>query len=230
MMKLDALRGRGLRYDWTASRRRLLATLLFCTIAPNILALQARDVPTFRIRVRVLSVGGAEAKGHKFPIHFQTLSTEADGQDWSPWLVYDAAQASKSLGLYPNMYLGDWPVVLRLQINGIADPTRVSAELSFDETGTVVPLEWELFGPNMGILLWRDASDRTAHAATMAVYNRRYWKALQDVHIPDDLKPKNFVLVDRFIGGDDDRIDWKEGFENLSVRVSVPLWHHRTAR
>ena len=34
--------------------------------------------------------------------------------------------------------------------------------------------------------------------------------------MPDNLKPKNFVLVDRFIGGDDDRIDWKEGFENLS--------------
>ena len=216
MMKLDALLGRGLRYDRVASRRSLLATLLFCSIAPNILALQARDVPTFRIRIRVISVGGADAKGHKFPIRFQTLSTEADGQDWSPWLVYDAAQASKSLGLYPNLYLGGWPVVLRLQINGIADPTRVSAELSFDETGKVVPLEWELFGPNMGILLWRDASDRTAHAATMAVYNRRYWNALHDVHIPDDLKPKNFVLVDRFIGGDDDRIDWKEGFENLS--------------
>ena len=131
-------------------------------------------------------------------------------------MIYDAAQASKSLGLYPNPYLRDGPLVLKLQITGISDPTRVEAELSFDETGKVVPLEWHLFGPNMGILLWRDASDKTVHAATMAVYNRRYWKELQDVHIPDNAKPKNFVLVDRFIGGDDDRIDWKEGFENLS--------------
>src|SRR4029077_19823258 len=132
--------------------------------------------------------------------------TEADAQDWSPWLAYDAVQASKSLSLYPNPYLGDWPLVLRLQVAGVLDPTRVMAELSFDETGKVVSLEWELFGPNMGILIWRDASDRTAHAATMAVYNRRYWKTLQDVHIPVNLKPKNFILVDRFIGGDDDRI------------------------
>jgi Beta-galactosidase trimerisation domain len=64
--------------------------------------------------------------------------------------------------------------------------------------------------------VWRDAADRSAHAATMAVYNRRYWNVLQDVHIPNNLRPKNLVLVDRFIGGDDDRIDWKEGFENLS--------------
>jgi Beta-galactosidase trimerisation domain len=67
----------------------------------------------------------------------------------------------------------------------------------------------------MGILLWREA-DKGPHAATMAVYNRRYWKEFQNVHIPDNLKPKNFALVDRFIGGDDDRIDWREGFENLS--------------
>src|SRR5713226_3181644 len=133
MIKLGAIQGRRPRYDWVASRRSLLATLLFCSIASYVLALQARDVPTFRIRVRVLSVGGKDARGHKFPIRFQTLSAEADGQDWSPWLVYDAAQASKSLALYPNLYIGDWPVVLRLQINGIADPTRISAELSFDE-------------------------------------------------------------------------------------------------
>src|SRR6266852_9498097 len=203
MMKLAAILDRGPWQDWVASNRCLLATLLFCSITSSVLGLKAPDVPTYRIRVRVISVGGKDAKGHKYPIHFQTLSAEADDQSWSPWLVYDAAQASKSLGLYPNLYLRDWPVVLTLQINGIADPTRVSAELSFNETGKVVPLEWELFGPNMGILLWRDASDRTAHAATMAVYNRRYWNELHDVHITDNLKPKNFVLVDRFIGGDD---------------------------
>jgi hypothetical protein len=196
--------------------RLLLAALLLCSITSSVLGLKAPDVPTFRIRVRVISVGGKDAKSQEFSIHFQTLSTEAKAQDWSPWLVYDAAQASKSLGLYPNPYLGGWPLVLRLQISGVSDPTHIMAELSFDETGKVVPLEWELFGPNMGILLWRDASDRTAHAATMAVYNRRYWNELHDVHIADNLKPKNFVLVDRFIGGDDDRIDWKEGFENLS--------------
>ena len=215
-MQLGAILGRCPRHDRVASNYSLLATLLFCSIASGVLALKAPDVPTFRIRIRVISVGRMDPKGHKFPIRFQTLSTEADDQNWSPWMVYDATQASKSLGFYPNPYLGDWPLVLRLQINGISDPTRVMAELSFDETGKVVPLEWELFGPNMGILLWRDATDRTAHAATMAVYNRRYWKELQDVHIPDNLKPRNFVLIDRFIGGDDDRIDWKEGFENLS--------------
>jgi hypothetical protein len=131
-------------------------------------------------------------------------------------LAYDAPQASKSLTAYPNVYLKDWPLVVRLQINSISDPTLVEAELRFDETGKIVPLEYSLFGSNMGVVLWRDGANNAAHAATMAVYNRKYWNATRDIHLAQGQKPRNFVLVDRFIGGDDDRTDWKEGFENLS--------------
>ena len=192
---------------------RLSVLFLLCSIAPSVHALSVNDVPTFRIRVRVETVGGVKPTSQKFPIHFQTLSAEADGPNWSPWLVYDEREVSNSLKAYPNLYLKDWPLVLRAQIYGISDPTRVVGELSFDETGNVVTLEYNLFGPNMGILLWRDDAKKTAHAATMAAYNRRYWKDLRDVK---GLKPAHFVLIDRFIGGDDDRNDWKEGFENLS--------------
>src|SRR5215831_161031 len=132
-----------------ASICNLLASVILCSMPPHLSALQVIDVPTFRIRVRVISVGGKEPAGHKFPIHLQTLTAEADGPNWSPWLVYDAPQVSKSLTVYPNVYLKDWPVVVRLQINGISDPTLVEADLRFEETGKVVPLEFNLFGPNM---------------------------------------------------------------------------------
>ncbi len=186
------------------------------SVAPTAVALQRSDVPTFRIRVRVVSVGGKDPTGRKFPIHLQTVAAEADGQNWSAWSVYDAVQASKSLGLYPNLYLKDWPLVLRVQIDGISDPSRVVAELRFDETAKVVPMAWLLFGPSASVLLWRDAPHKAARAATMAAYNRRYWSEIRDLQVPKRLRSKNLVLIDRFIGGDDDRIDWKEGFENLS--------------
>src|SRR5215469_17301789 len=208
-----------IRYPQSASAasiRHLVAVLFLCSTSLNLCGLQVTDVPTFRIRARVISVGGKEPTGHKFPIHLQTLTTEADGPNWSPWLVYDARQVSKSLTVYPNVYLKDWPLVVRLEINGISDPTLVEAELHFEETGKVVPLEFNLFGPNMGIVLWRDGANKAVHAATMAVYNRKYWNATRDIHLAQGQKPRNFVLVDRFIGGDDDRTDWMEGFENLS--------------
>ena len=49
----------------------------------------------------------------------------------------------------------------------------------------------------------------------MAGYNRRYWKQLGGTHLKDKERPKVFPLVDRFIGGDDDRRAWKEGIEGL---------------
>ena len=205
-----------LRHDSALRIRSFLAVLVVCSIGSSVLALQPNDAPTFRIRVRILSIRGMDPTGHKFSVHLQALNGEADGTDWSSWLIYDTAQASKSLELYPNPSLRDWPLVIRLQLGGIVDPTQVQAELSFDESGKVVSMAWLLFGPNAGFLLWRDVSDRAPHAATMAVYNRRYWDELNGMHIPPSSRPKNFLLVDRFIGGDDDRIDWREGFENLS--------------
>src|ERR1043166_7663993 len=214
-MKLMAIPAISAHYHSATCGRRLLIALLLLSAASTAIALQPSDIPPFRIRIRVVSVGGKEPKGHKFPIRLQTLSGEADGKDWSPWLIYDAAQVSKSLA-HSSPYLTGWPLVLSLQMGGVLDPTLVQAELSLDESGKLVPLEWNLFGPNMGLLLWREAPDKSAHAATMAVYNRRYWNDMHDVQIPEKARPRSFVLVDRFIGGDDDRIDWKEGFENLA--------------
>src|SRR5215467_7335689 len=89
-----AMIGRYPRYVSLASVHPLLALLFLSSFTPNVLALKLTDVPTFRIRVRVTSVGGEQPTGHKFPIHFQTLSAEADGPNWSSWLVYDALQVS----------------------------------------------------------------------------------------------------------------------------------------
>ncbi len=50
----------------------------------------------------------------------------------------------------------------------------------------------------------------------MATYNQRYWKQFADVRIPVDKRPKHFPIVDRFIGADDDRVNWREGIEHLA--------------
>ena len=92
--------------------------------------------------------------------------------------------------------------------------TLVEAELTLAETGGVTKLTGDLFGPSMGILVWRD-DQRRPQAATMAEYNRRYWKALAGVEIPANMRPQQFPIIDRFIGGDDDRRAWQEGIEQL---------------
>jgi len=186
-MKVVAIPATSAQYHSARCVRPLLIAFLLWSSASTAVALQPSDIPTFRIRIRVVSVGGKEPTGHKFPVRLQTLSGEADGKDWSPWLTYDAAQASRSLA-HSSPYLRGWPLVLTLQMGGILDPTLVQAELSLDESGKVVPLEWKLFGPNMGLLLWREAPGKSANAATMAVYNRRYWNDMHDVQIPEKIR------------------------------------------
>ena len=138
---------------------------------------------------------------------------------------YDLEQATKTVSVYPAPYIKAWPVVLRMTLSGVADPTLVEAELKLEETEESLTLVWDLFGPQMGMLLWRD-SDNRPHASTMAEYNRRYWESLRDVSIPAESRPRRFVLADRFIGGDDDRKDWKEGIDNLTsvgfTTIQVP--------
>src|ERR1051326_1316131 len=73
----------------------------------------------------------------------------------------------------------------------------------------------ELFGPHLGFILWKDAAWRID---TYAGHDRRvYGPAMKQAQIPSDQRPKKFVFGERFIGGDNDMIDWREGLERLSA-------------
>jgi hypothetical protein len=174
------------------------------------------SVPTFQIRGRVLSVGGQSPAGKTFQWRLTVPHTpvSVSGNTWSAWLSFDRPQVDATLRSYPNTYLRDFPIVVDLRLEGVVDPTPIEAELRLVENGRVVPLRAELFGPHLGLLLWRDP-DGTPRAGTMADYNQKYWKALEGVAVPEAQQPKRFALVDRFIG-DDDRRCWDEGVAHLA--------------
>jgi len=183
--------------------------------------LKPEAVPVFKLRARIVSAGPDKAPlaDKKFTFRWGTglpgATLNVAGDAWSEWLPFDKEQIEAVLKGYPALYMKGWPIMARLEVGGVIDPTTVEAELKFDEGGKVVPLSGDLMGPNLGMLIWRDGAKKP-HAATMAEYNRRYWKALEGVAIPAAERPKKFPIVDRFIGGDDDRRAWKEGITNLS--------------
>lgn len=179
--------------------------------------LRPGDVPTFQLRARVLKLGGEEPAGKRFSFRFGVPGkTEAAvGNAWSDWLKFELDQVVATLKGYPASYMRGFPVVVRLGVSPAVDPTIVEAELKLDETGETLPLRWELFGGSAGLLLWRDA-EKKPHAATMAEYNQRYWKVLASVQVPEANRPKHFPIVERFIGGDDDRVAWQQGIEQLA--------------
>jgi hypothetical protein len=184
-------------------------------------SLKPEEVPEFAVYARVLSAGKDDKPLAEKKFSFQwalnppgTLA-KSQGAAWSELLKFERPQIEAVLKGYPAQYIKRWPVVVRLQVNGVQDPTVIEGQLKFAESEEVIPFRGELFGPRLGFLIWRDEKN-VPHAATMAEYNRRYWRAIEDVALSAEERPRLFPIVDRFIGGDDDRIDWREGIDNLS--------------
>lgn len=179
--------------------------------------LKPEDVPTFQLRARVASIGGEKPEGQEFSFRFGVGGEQVvtNGSQWSDSLPFEREQIEATLKGYPAIYMDGWPVVVQLNVGGVVDPTVVEAELKFDDGEAVAKFGGELFGPRWGILIWRNEAGEP-QAATMADYNQRYWKVLQQVEVPEAQRPQHFPIVDRFIGGDDDRRDWQQGIEQLS--------------
>jgi hypothetical protein len=204
-----------------AVSRPLVPLVLLALAATTSVAqpkLTADDLPRFQVRARVASISGkapdAKAK-YAVNLGVKAKGASATGSEWSEWIEFGKEQVEATLKGYPAMYSKRYPVVCGLGVGGVADPTAVEVELKFDGQTTATVMKAELYGPRFGFLVWRDA-DGKPQADTMAGYNRRYWKHLEGVSVPAELRPKLFPVVDRFIGGSDDRTEWKEGIEQLN--------------
>lgn len=193
-----------------------LLTAWIAGASPAKAALDAAKVPTFKIRVKVTQVDGKPpAVGTKFSIALAKAGkTQMDANTWSDWIEYTTADAQEAIKRYPNLYLKRYPVVNHLTILPIKGQTDVQVQIALDD-GKTISTQAELFGQSLGILVWRDADDQPM-AGTMADYNQRYWEPLKAVNIPEALRPRKFPLVDRFIGGDNDMIDWRDGIDHLA--------------
>src|SRR2546423_3519030 len=193
----------------------ILATGTSSCIKNQQAGMLTEDVPTFQMRARIVKQGGQAPPAKKFVFRLEVPKSPpqtAFGGDWSEWMTFARADAEALLKAQQNSH----PIRVRMRINGVVDPTEVEAELKMDETGEVIKLGAELFNPFMGLVLWRDG-DKRPHAATMADYNQQqYWKPLADLQLPEAQRPKKFLIVDRFIGGSDDRREWRDGITQLS--------------
>jgi hypothetical protein len=212
----------------------LTAMVLVCTaqaVSKRPMALVAGRVPLFQIRARVTSSGGGSPSTKLFTYRWGKQSVKVQGRAWSPWLDFTTPDAEVALGAYSNHARRHFPVVLGLQVFPAVDPTLVNVQVRFADSKHTVDLHGDLFGPSLGIMVWRQANTGAPRVATMAVYNRRYWHEFDAASLRPSARPKHFLIADRFIGGDDDRLDWENGISHLAesgitamiVPASAPL-------
>lgn len=191
--------------------------LMLSAASPAMARLQAEQIPLFKWRARVVSVEGQPSTtDHSFGF-FRFPRAESHGGEWTEWTAFDGEHATAATGphAYPNTYLRSWPLVIKLAITGVKDPTVVEVEAQFDGQDNVKKMSANLFSGTLGFLITQDDAGHAA-IATMREHNQKYWDALGNVNIPDAQRPHKFPVVDRFIGGDSDNDAWREGINNLA--------------
>lgn len=172
-------------------------------------------VPQFQIRARIIRIGGHSPSQQIFHFRWARQIVSVRGSSWSPWL-----RLASSGPVTVRMDLKRWRhqslIRVPLQIGRVVDPTHVKVQVRFVRSRHTFNLDADLFGPHLGIVIWRRKSGGALQAATIAGYNRRYWHAFNAAALPPSERPKHFLIADRFIGADADRLDWEGGISHLA--------------
>lgn len=181
-------------------------------------ALGAGRIPLFSIRARVTRIGGQTPSGCSFTFKWSVgkAKVKAQGTNWSSWLGFTLPNAKAALRTYSNSVRHRYPLVLRLRVWPVTNPTEVKVQVRFSRTGHTTDLHGDLFGPVLGIMVWQDKSSGKLRVATMASYNQRYWHEFDAAALRPSQRPRHFLIVDRFIGGDNDLLDWQQGISHLA--------------
>lgn len=194
----------------------ILAEVAGTALAQRPPSIGAAEVPTFRLRARVTATGAQATSNDRFTFRWSTgsLSVESARDRWSEWLPYTGADARAAFATYPMKFNRRFPMVVKLRVEPATAHTLLEVQLAFANSTAPIDLRGDLFGPDLGILVWLDQSG-TARAATMAAYNKRYWPQF-DANAVAFQRPKHFILIDQFVAGDDDRLNWEGGIRHLT--------------
>jgi hypothetical protein len=173
------------------------------------------DVPDFAVRVRVLGNGdAAPGADDRFTLTL-TKAPEVTfrGAEWSPWVASTREGIEASL----NEYSVRW----ELKTDASVVPAGKSfTRLTLDVETRIAGVESnrtpaELLSPHLGILLWR-GDDGQTHIDTLAGHGRRvYDAAMRDAVLAPADRPRRIVFGERYIGGDDAALCWREGIQRL---------------
>jgi hypothetical protein len=197
-----------------------LLSLPACAVPP------AKDVPDYKVRVKVASVNGvvpvADKQNFSLSLAGNPTPVSFSGTDWSPWVASTREGIEKIVGNYPNSYNSYWQVVTNLSVSPApAVNPFPSIKLQVEsaiEGGETSSTEAELFGSSVGLILWKlDPKETAVHIDTLTGHGRRvYDKAMKDAFLPMNERPKKILFGDRYIGQDNDTLSWKEGIQRLS--------------
>jgi hypothetical protein len=184
-------------------------------------ALDPATIPLFRMRFQVRDTPALapNARPTKPTLHVlrgpQQFTISSEGDAWSDWLLFVLPRITALAKSYPNNYLGRLPLVVRMALYNVTFPATIGFEVQF-EGGSTHAFEEELSGGSAGFMVWAGADGKPL-ADSMAGYNRvMIWDKITGPSLDAAQRPRHFPLIDRYIGGTDDLIEWREGINHLA--------------
>ena len=105
-----------------------------------------------------------------------------------------------------------------IEVTDTGETSRFSAELFDTAAG-------RLYGEPLGLVAYRLTPDGTVpktagagvvpHVKTFADFDQRYWDVIKRAAVPEQDRPRRFVVADRPSPGDSDALGWRPALENL---------------
>lgn len=177
----------------------------------------AKQLPVLQVRGRVLRLADQPLQKKKFQWVLSHASQRGQSVEdqWSDWFALQGKDWEAILKAYPNNYLRNYPVVLALSVQPAAKPTEIEVEVKDGKGQVRLSQKARLFGSRLGLLVFPDGSGDYA-VATQAQYNQRYWQAFGAKKGEEMPRLSRLIIVDRYIGGDDDYQAWEEGIGQLA--------------
>ncbi len=194
---------------------QMMKVCLIAVVALAILgALRADAAPAARARVKVVSMDGKPpqiADAFLFGAKNEAHAFQFKGSDWSEWLPLPVAAGGPPVAVCS----------IRPQLPARVFPRlKLEVECAIEGSRERSKSEAELYGPQLGFILWKDSAASRggiSHVDTFAGHDRRvYGPAMKEARIPAEQRPKKILVGERFIGGDQDLVDWREGIGRLA--------------
>ena len=193
--------------------KRIFLMCFSCLIFSNLCFSYGKP---FSFRVFIKPPESSKTTSFNVYLSAAKINFRIEPEKWSEWQNVSSDGIVAIEKLYPNLYIRRYPLVIQIGVSPAEPDTKVFLE--FDVDGNKYSSECLSFGHggNIGIIQWEQ--DKVVKMASMAQYNQKYWKHIDEAikEIGEIKRPEKLVIVDRFIGGDGDYYNWKDGLDNLA--------------
>lgn len=171
----------------------------------------------FSFRVKIEPPASNQTNKFQVVIDGTKINFNTDKNVWTEWTKIDNEIITVIEKQYPNLYLRKYPLVVHLRFAPYIPGTNISLECEVEGKQYSGQALFSGSGAmTVGILQWEE--NNTIKMGTMAQYNNKYWARINEAaeSIGEIKRPEKLLIIDRFIGGDSDFYNWKQGLDNLS--------------